>query len=242
MRKTLRNTLLITAVATMAAMTARADDQTTSGSTSTHSKGDSKTISFIKDAAKDNNMEVAMAEVGAQKATNPELKSFCQQLQQDHTQANQQLQPLAQKYGVSIEQPVKGLAHHEMNKFEKEASGSKFDQDFATEMLKSHQKDIKKFEEASTNLQDADVKQYAQTMLPKLQQHFDRAVTVAKAVGVEQSTISSYSKKLPAGVGGTSDSDLDTTKGAGARDLKNGTSSSDLNSSSSSSSSAPVNK
>lgn len=241
MHKTLKKTLLLTAIATMAAaMTARADDQTTAGTTAT-TKADSKTISFIKNAAKDNNMEIAMAEVGAQKATNPELKSFCQQLQQDHTQANQQLQPLAQKYGVSIEQPVKGLAHHEMNKFEKEASGSKFDQDFATEMLKSHQKDIKKFEEASNNLQEADVKQYAQTMLPKLQQHFDRAVTVAKAVGVEQSTISSYSKKLPAGVGGTSDSDLDTTKGAGARDLKNGTSSgADLNSGSSSS--APINK
>jgi putative membrane protein len=237
----LRNTLLITAVATMAAMTVRAaDDQTTPGSPATPSKADSKTISFIKDAAKDNNLEISMAEVGAQKATNPELKSFCQQLQQDHTQANLQLQPLAQKYGVSIEQPIKGLAHHEMNKFEKEESGSKFDQDFATEMLKSHQKDIKKFQEASINLQDADVKQYAQTMLPKLQQHFDRAVTVAKAVGVEDSTISSYSKKLPAGVGGTTDSDVDTTKGAGARDQKNGASGSDLNPPPSSS--APINK
>src|SRR6185369_13348751 len=83
--------------------------------------------------------------------------------------------------------------------------------------------EIKKFEDAATKLQETDVKQYAQTTLPKLRQHFDRAVTVARAVGVDQSTISSYSKKVPSAVGGTSDSDLDTTKGAGAADLKDST-------------------
>jgi len=245
MRKTLTNSLLITAVATMATFTIRAaDDQTTpsaSGSTSTsstHTKADSKTISFIKDAANDNNMEVAMGEVGARKGQNAELKSFCQQLQQDHTAANQQLQPIAQKYGVQIEMPMKGHAHHEMAKFEKEESGAKFERDFATEMLKSHEKDIKKFEEAANNLQETDVKQYAQAMLPKLRQHFDRAATVARAVGVDQSTISSYSKKVPASVGGTSDSDVNTTKGAGAKDLDNGTSG-NLNKDNSSSSTSP---
>jgi len=240
MRKIITNTLLLTTVAAMATFTIRADDQNTSTGTAT-AKADSKTVSFIKDAAKDNNMEIAMAEIGARKAQNADLKSFCQQLQQDHTAANQQLQPIAQRYGVTLEDPMEAKSHHDVTKFEKEESGAKFDQKFATEMLKSHEKEIKKFEDAATKLQETDVKQYAQTTLPKLRQHFDRAVTVARAVGVDQSTISSYSKKVPSAVGGTSDSDLDTTKGAGAADLKDSTKTPDSTSPSTPPSS-PLNK
>ncbi len=195
---------------------------------SSQTKADSKTTKFIKEAAEGNEAEIAMAEVGIQRAQNPELKSFCQQLQSDHTKANDQLRPLAQKYGVSIEQPIKGKSHHEMAKLEKE-SGAKFDQKFAEAMLKDHQKDIQKYQRAANELQDSDVKQYAQTLLPTLEQHFQTAETVAKAVGVDQSTISRYAKNLPGSVGGSAD-ELNTSKGAGSRQLKQDSSSSSYHS------------
>ena len=185
-------------------------------------KADSKTTDFIKEAAKINDSEIALGELGARKAENPDLKAFSQQMQQDHTQANQQLQPIAQKYGVSLEQPIKGKAHHEVAKLEK-ASGANFDKEFATAMLKNHEKAYQKFQKAATELSDPEVKQYAETMLPKLRQHFDRAATVAQEVGVSQSTISSYSKKLPPAVGGTSE-EQNTSQGAGASNMKQGTS------------------
>src|SRR6266478_5071405 len=87
-------------------------DKQTSTSSSTTDRAASR---FIKDAARDNEMELSLAQVGAQKAENADLKSFCQKLQQDHTQANQELQPLAQKYGVTIEQTRS--SEREANKF-----------------------------------------------------------------------------------------------------------------------------
>ena len=189
-------------------------DKQTSTSSSTTDRAASR---FIKDAARDNEMEISLAQVGAQKAENTDLKSFCQKLQQDHTQANQELQPLAQKYGVTIEQTRS--SEREANKFEKETSGAKFDQKLATELLKNHQKDIAKFEKASSQVQETDVKQYIDNMLPKLREHFQHAETVAKAVGVDQSTISSYVRKTPGAVGGTAD-EQGTQQGAGSKDLQ----------------------
>jgi hypothetical protein len=147
-------------------------------------------------------------------------------MQKDHAQANKDLQPLAQKYGVTEEQSM--LRQHEVNKFSKESTGAEFDKKLATEMLKDHQKDIAKFEHASTKLQETDVKQYAENMLPKLREHLQHAATVARAVGVDESTISSAMSKAAA-VGGTSDTEQSgtgsgssekTDQGSGAKQIQ----------------------
>lgn len=75
------------------------------------------------------------------------------------------------------------------------------------------------------------MKQFAQATLPKLQQHFQHAQTVAKAVGVDQSTISSIVNGTPEAVGGTGTAQEPepgtgaggkTEKGAGAKQLEQG--------------------
>jgi putative membrane protein len=205
----------------IAALVPPAWAQQSSSSAEGQSRSDSRSVSFIKQAAHDNDLEVAIAELGARKAQNPELKNFCQQLQQDHTKANEQLKPLAQKYGVNLDQSLKHKGERELTKFEKESPGGKFDQKLAIELMRDHEKDIRKFQQAASQSQATDVRQYAETMLPQLRQHFQHAETVARAVGVDQSTISSISKKMPAAVGGAGE-DQQTSKGAGAKALQPG--------------------
>jgi putative membrane protein len=234
MRKTLKTACIITTVTGLTALSAAAADSTaTTGTTgygnetTSHSiLGDHSAKGFIKEAFRDNQEEIDMAAMGMNKAQNAELKSFCQQLQQDHTKANQELQPIAQKYGVAEEQSK--LREHAVNKFDKEAAGPEFDKKFAIAMMKDHQKAINKFEKAANKLQEADVKQYAESMLPKLREHLQKAETVARQVGVEQSEISSIMSKTPA-VGGTSETTETgvgtgtsgkTLQGAGAQQLQ----------------------
>jgi len=156
------------------------------------------------------------------KAQNSDLKSFSEMLQKDHTQALNELQPIAQKYGVALE-PTR-RTERVANKFEKETAGPDFDKKFATELLKDHQKTIAKFERAASKVQEADVKQYADSMLPKLREHLQKALTIARQVGVEQSTISSIESKTPA-FGGTAETQESTTgtsgkQGSGAQELQ----------------------
>jgi putative membrane protein len=240
MLKKLKTACILTTITGLSALGVRAADTTTTTGTSgyqttttTGRTPDSTSAShaaksFIKEAYHDNEMEIEMGGLGATKAQNAELKSFAQQIQKDHTQANRDLEPLAQKYGVDLEPKHE----HGVSKFEKENSGVEFDKKFATDMLKDHQKAISKFEKAASKLQEADVKQYAENMLPKLREHLQKAETVARQVGVDQSTISSYTK-TSGGLGGTSDTQESTTgtesttgsgtvgkQGSGAQDLQ----------------------
>jgi len=211
MLKSLKTACVITTITGLSTLATQArDDQRTTTGTPGYQTGTPTTTvehsakSFIKQAFQDNQAEIDLANVGMTKAQNADLKSFSQQLVQDHSQANKDLQPIAQKYGVN-EQPSR-FAEHAANKFEKETPGPDFDKKFATEILKDHQKNIAKLERTSAKIQEADVKQYADMLLSKMREHLQHAETVAKAVGVDQSTISSVMSKTPA-VGGTSETE-----------------------------------
>jgi len=50
-------------------------------------------------------------------------------------------------------------------------------------MVKDHEKDVTKFQEAATNATDADVKAYAAKTLPTLREHLDMARKLAASKG-----------------------------------------------------------
>ena len=94
----------------------------------------------------------------------------------------------------------------------------KLDQQLATELLREQQKDLTKFELASAQIQQPDVKQYIDTILPRLRENFTQAQTVARSVGVDESAINSVVKRTSGAVGG-SDEEPAAERGAGAKDL-----------------------
>jgi putative membrane protein len=215
--------LLMLAAAGLAAFTLEVRSQQTDSAAdaATQTAAGDPTTAFINQAARENNKEIALTGVGARKAQSPELRAFAQQLQNDHVQANKNLQPIAQKYGVSIDQPLTKTDQAELAKFQNMSGGTQFDQQFSTQLLKDHQQAIATYENATKQVQAPDVRQYAENTLPMLLQHSQQAETVARDVGVDQATISAIVKAPPEAVGGTSDTS-ETTKGAGARKMEQG--------------------
>jgi putative membrane protein len=191
----------------LAAGPAGAADTTTAGSTSTSHAASS----FIKEAAQGNQSEIALAQLAQQKAQNSEVKDLAQMLQKDHQQAQDKLQTIAQAHGVTLDQNPSWGEKRAQSKLEK-LNGADFDQQYAKDMLEDHVADIKKYEKASQQIEEQDVKQFAQDTLPTLRTHLQHAESAAKSAGVDQSTISSITKKAPEGVGGTSEKQ---EKGAG---------------------------
>lgn len=180
------------AVSLLAASQAGAADTTLS----------SKGSEFVKEASQGNLAEIATAQLAQQKSQNPEVKNLAQMIQQDHQQAQEKLQTIAQTHGIALDQNPTFSQRREKDKLEK-LSGADFDQQYTKDMLEDHVTDIKKFQKASQKIEDSDVKQYAQETLPHLQMHLQHAESAAKAAGVDQATISSITKDMPAGVGGT---------------------------------------
>jgi putative membrane protein len=61
-------------------------------------------------------------------------------------------------------------------------TGSEFDKEYVSHMVKDHKKDIAKFEDASKNAQDPDVRAFAEKTLPVLREHLEMAQNVESSM------------------------------------------------------------
>jgi putative membrane protein len=173
----------------------------------------SKASDFVKEASQANQAEIAMAQLAQQKSQNPEVKELAQMVQQDHQQAQDKLQTIAQDHGVTLDQTPSWSQRRAQSKLEK-LNGADFDQQYTKDMMEDHVTNIKKFQKAAQQIQDTDVKDYAQNCLPVLEKHLQHSESAAKDAGVDQSTISSITKSLPEAVGGTGENQ-ESGRGAG---------------------------
>jgi putative membrane protein len=117
---------------------------------------------FMKKAAKDGAMEVAMGRLAAQNAKSDEVKSFGQRMVTDHSKANDELKSIAAKKGVKL--PSKEPS-------EKWTS----DKVYMDMMVKDHEKDLAEFQDEATNGSDPDVKKFAEDTAKIVQEHLDLA-------------------------------------------------------------------
>ena len=61
----------------------------------------------------------------------------------------------------------------------KKQTGKDFDKEYRDDMLSDHKKAVDKFQKGSTDLKDADLKNFASQTLPKLQMHQDSIKAIA---------------------------------------------------------------
>ena len=147
--------------------------------TSTLSSSDKK---FIMETGQGGMMEVELAKLAVDKASNEEVKQFAQRLVDDHTKANDELMALASQKGVTIPHDEKAMMKGK-DKLSK-LSGADFDREFISLMVKDHTKEVKEFEDVSTKAKDTDVKDWAAKTLPTLREHLQMARDINGKVAV----------------------------------------------------------
>jgi putative membrane protein len=139
------------------------------------SKLDRSDASFLRQAAENGHAEVEGSKLAVQKAADPKVKAFAQQMIDDHTKAGTELKALADAKGVKVsDEPslaqkasLKVLASHE---------GAKFDKAYAESLgVKAHQDTVKLFKKAANDAKDADIKAFAAKTLPTLEHHLKMA-------------------------------------------------------------------
>jgi putative membrane protein len=144
----------------------------TNSKTTKVDRGDRK---FIVDAAGDGMFEVEVARLASNKASSAEVKSFASMMVDDHTKANGELAQLANAKGVELPAAPPHGKRRDLEKMSK-LSGDKFDKQFAHEVgLEDHKKDIKKFEKASKDAKDPELKAWIDKTLPTLRSHLAAA-------------------------------------------------------------------
>lgn len=127
---------------------------------------------FINNAAKGNRAEVELGRMMSQKAIDPGVKQFAQQMVKDHSAALTQLQQLAQ--AIALPDGLPSDAEDLKQKLSADR-GKQADKDYVSGMVEGHQKDVKEFRDAAQNAHDPEVKQWASNLVPKLQEHLQKA-------------------------------------------------------------------
>jgi len=130
---------------------------------------------FVTKAAEGGMFEVEIGKLAAEKATDPNVKSFGQMLVDDHSAANDKLRQIASGHNVALPASLPADKKKEIDELNK-LSGAQFDKQFVKMVgIKDHQHDISDFEKASKTAQAPDLKDFATNTLPTLKKHLDTA-------------------------------------------------------------------
>lgn len=140
---------------------------------------------FLEKAARGGLEEVEIGQMAEQKGTDQTVKDFGKRMVTDHNKLNDQLKQIAGQKGATV--PA-SMSHHENSTMShlENLSGAKFDQTYAKDMVKDHKKDIKEFQNAAKNLQDPDLRNFAQQAVPILQEHLTLAQNMETTVKSEK--------------------------------------------------------
>jgi putative membrane protein len=130
---------------------------------------------FVAKAAQGGQFEVEIAKLAADKASDPQVKSFAQMLVDDHTAANDKLRQIASSHNVPLPAALPADKKKEIDQLGK-LSGADFDRQFVkTVGIKDHHHDIDEFEKAAKSAKSDDVRDFAQSTLPTLKKHLAAA-------------------------------------------------------------------
>jgi putative membrane protein len=157
---------------------------------------------FVRHAAVGGMAEVELGKMAQQKAQSQEVKQFGQTMAQDHETANSQLTAVATGKGVDMPQQL-DREHRKLHDKLAKLDGSQFDREYMRAMVKDHKQDVKDFEKEAKSGQDSEIKSFAQSTLPTLQRHLQRAQDIERTMR-SQTPMASRRGNGAAGTAGSS--------------------------------------
>ena len=137
---------------------------------------------FAIAAAHGGKAEVEMGKLAADKASNPDVKAFGQQMVDDHSKAADQLMSVAQSESMTLPSDMDAKQKAMYAKL-KVLSGSAFDKAYVNGMVKDHEEDVKDFTKESTSGSDPKIKDFATNTLPVIQGHLDKIKSIQSKMG-----------------------------------------------------------
>ena len=141
---------------------------------------------FVDEASAKGIAEIETAKLALDKSEAEDIRTFAQKMIDDHIQANQKLAELASQHDdleLSDEAKLMDKAKAMILQFRE---GDNFDQAYANNQVVAHEQTIELFREYVKNGENAELKQFAEQTLPKLEQHLMHAQELASTHGANQ--------------------------------------------------------
>jgi len=129
---------------------------------------------FVDHAYTAGQNEVMVNQMALRRTQNEDVRKFCQRMIEDHGKNNQELTLVVSELRIAVpdkplpeqEKDLKHLVSNEVKDFDKE---------FMDHMVMDHEKAVKLFEQASKELKNDKLKDFATKTLPTLKEHLKLA-------------------------------------------------------------------
>jgi putative membrane protein len=139
---------------------------------------------FVSTVATSDMFEIQSGTLAEQKAQNDDVKSFGEQMVEDHTKTSDELKELITDKEMTVELPTKLDDEHQakLNKFQG-LSGAEFDKQYMKTQVNAHQKAVSLFENYARSGDNEDLKEWAEDTLPTLKDHLEEAKEINQELG-----------------------------------------------------------
>lgn len=134
---------------------------------------------FLVSAAEINLEEIQLGQLAQSKGTIAEVKDLGKMMESEHNKALIDLKALADKKQITIPTTITDDGQQAYKKLD-DKKGNEFNKAYCDMMVDGHKDAIEKFEKASMDAADPDIKEWAATMLPALRTHLDNAINCQK--------------------------------------------------------------
>ena len=125
---------------------------------------------FVKDAALGGLAEVELGKLAQQNAQDDQVKQFGARMVQDHGQANNELQSIANNLGIDLPQQL-DKKHEQLKERLAKLQGPQFDRAYMAAMVKDHNADVAAFRREAQSGRDPAIKQFAEKTLHVIGTH-----------------------------------------------------------------------
>jgi putative membrane protein len=136
---------------------------------------------FIERAASDNIAEIEIARLALDQSKNEQVRAFAQMIIDDHEKALDRLKSIANDNDFPIPTEAATKQLDEYRRLAK-LSGIDFDREYMKLMSKEHDQAVDAFNKATREVNNPDLREYAQKTLPTLMEHHARAQSLLKLI------------------------------------------------------------
>jgi putative membrane protein len=140
---------------------------------------DKKSNDFLVNAVNDGTAEAKLAKLAKEKAISRKVKDYAGMIVNDHGVLNDQLKAVSSGLNIALPPSPDEEMQTELQSLNKH-KGKDFDKDFLDMMIRGHEKMIQLFEQASKDVNNAEVKTLIDNALPQLNKHLDSARALKK--------------------------------------------------------------
>jgi putative membrane protein len=142
------------------------------------------TEKFVSTVAISDMFEIQSGKLAEQKAQNDDVKSFGEEMVEDHTETSDELKDLIADKNIKAELPTKLDEEHQAKLDKLQGlSGAQFDKEYMKTQVKAHQKAVSLFETYAASGDNEDLREWAEDTLSKLKEHLEEAKEIDRELG-----------------------------------------------------------